>query len=582
MKKLLLLVSIVAGSALGLNTINGHRGWLVTYSGLCESMGMMSLNANTYFYQGAAYRIYTRTDTAGNTITDTIQGTSMYLGPVASLAFAPWDYLEFSVLGKGTYEQFSPPTSDTIHTPYTSPTEDLYRNIGFSAKGGYPFYFGNFYFAPALEGFAYMDIVNTSNMNFGGHGIMSFGYGIFSLDINGGYTYYSASSNGLIDGTAAIGMELKNYLALSVEGIFSAPQDFSTQSLYVLPGMKLFYRTKSFVIGLNTGFSYGILRSNLEDPWQAVGGITIGYDFITEPGKKTITGIVKDSITGAPLSGATVRLKNNYANETFTDNQGAFILKTPKIDSVTIEHPDYNSKTVGVQKINGEWKIVDESVSQKKDKGEAILKPKKGNELSGTVTDYYTGNPIKALVRFTSYSSDTIIPSTWSDAVSGYFETEVVPGTYRVEVVAPGYKTAFKNILIRANQTTRIDFKLLREKKPIKKPKRLYFPSVYFNRGATIPTYYSYGKLLNVVDILRRNPNVSIEVRGYTDSVGRRDVNYRISIRRAQWVKNYLVSKGIAPSRIRVRGFGENYPRGDNRTIAGRRINRRVEIIAIQ
>ena len=72
-------------------------------------------------------------------------------------------------------------------------------------------------------------------------------------------------------------------------------------------------------------------------------------------------------------------------------------------------------------------------------------------------------------------------------------------------------------------------------------------------------------------------------VAGYTDSVGHEEYNYELGQRRATSVAGYLVgSKGIDPTQVRVVSYGASKPVADNDTRAGRRSNRRVEILVYQ
>lgn len=80
-----------------------------------------------------------------------------------------------------------------------------------------------------------------------------------------------------------------------------------------------------------------------------------------------------------------------------------------------------------------------------------------------------------------------------------------------------------------------------------------------------------------LADVLINNPDTNINIYGYTDSKGTDEYNLSLSDRRAASVKAYLISKGIASSRMNTMGMGEASPIASNDTEAGRAQNRRVE-----
>ena len=85
-----------------------------------------------------------------------------------------------------------------------------------------------------------------------------------------------------------------------------------------------------------------------------------------------------------------------------------------------------------------------------------------------------------------------------------------------------------------------------------------------------------------VVTIMKDHSDVSVNVEGYADAQGNDAYNMKLSEKRADYVINYLVKKGVAKDRLVKKFFGEANPVGDNATAAGRDQNRRVEIKTVK
>jgi outer membrane protein OmpA-like peptidoglycan-associated protein len=85
--------------------------------------------------------------------------------------------------------------------------------------------------------------------------------------------------------------------------------------------------------------------------------------------------------------------------------------------------------------------------------------------------------------------------------------------------------------------------------------------------------------LAKVAGILLAYPGLSVQVEGFTDSVGSDAYNQTLSDKRAETVKNFLVAQGVSPNNITSQGFGKNDPVADNSTALGRSQNRRVNMV---
>lgn len=100
---------------------------------------------------------------------------------------------------------------------------------------------------------------------------------------------------------------------------------------------------------------------------------------------------------------------------------------------------------------------------------------------------------------------------------------------------------------------------------------------ITFDTGQATIRKSSRGALLSVVATLKEYPDIRLEIVGHTDDEGNHDFNVQLSKDRAEAVRGYLVSQGVAAERVSARGVGPDEPIADNKTKAGRAKNRRIE-----
>lgn len=107
----------------------------------------------------------------------------------------------------------------------------------------------------------------------------------------------------------------------------------------------------------------------------------------------------------------------------------------------------------------------------------------------------------------------------------------------------------------------------------------LVLEGVNFDFDKAVIRPQDYAKLDQDVEALKAWGDVDVEVAGHTCSIGTEEYNLGLSQRRAEAVRNYLVSKGVSADRLTARGYGESRPVASNATREGRAQNRRVELV---
>lgn len=118
--------------------------------------------------------------------------------------------------------------------------------------------------------------------------------------------------------------------------------------------------------------------------------------------------------------------------------------------------------------------------------------------------------------------------------------------------------------------------------KGCKIPEVVVLKGVTFESGSATLTQTSLIVLNDVAATLQRNPEIKVEIAGYSDDRGSVAFNKRLSEKRAISVLDYLINQGVASANLAAKGYGPADPIADNSTAEGRALNRRVEMHTIK
>jgi outer membrane protein OmpA-like peptidoglycan-associated protein len=118
--------------------------------------------------------------------------------------------------------------------------------------------------------------------------------------------------------------------------------------------------------------------------------------------------------------------------------------------------------------------------------------------------------------------------------------------------------------------------------KPVDTTTWFNFDRLLFDTGSATLQPSSQEQLGNIAAIMKAFPNAHVKIGGYTDNTGDPAANLALSEARAKNVMDALVAAGVDPSRLESKGYGDQYPVGDNSTEDGRAKNRRIALLVTQ
>lgn len=292
--------------------------------------------------------------------------------------------------------------------------------------------------------------------------------------------------------------------------------------------------------------------------------------------KIMLAGRVLNDKTQAPISGAGVTV--TYTGSTpvvlKSGSNGNYETRIPEIDQykVAASAPGFLPReiSVSVPTLAGDTTLTTD----------VLLTPvAKKLLVTGTVLDKKTQNPVKSVVEFQPRADRKNVTKVEADA--GTFSQEVPRlGWYILTASAEGYINSTDSVQLESEELSPVTKDLYLQ--PIEVGLTVRLKNIYFDFDKTTLKSESYVELNKVVDFLKANPHVEIEISGHTDSKGSDEYNANLSQGRSQSVVDYLVSQGIDRARLSAHGYGESKPIDTNETEEGRANNRRVEFTVVK
>ena len=129
-----------------------------------------------------------------------------------------------------------------------------------------------------------------------------------------------------------------------------------------------------------------------------------------------------------------------------------------------------------------------------------------------------------------------------------------------------------------AHKDTTIIIKTVEDSNKLKAIKIVLGDAILFNTGSSTLSPTAQAALSRIAYNLQENPTTIMTIVGYTDNTGSYETNLNLSQQRADAVRNYLISQGVAANRLSAIGKGWDDPIAPNATAEGRAQNRRVEM----
>ncbi len=197
--------------------------------------------------------------------------------------------------------------------------------------------------------------------------------------------------------------------------------------------------------------------------------------------------------------------------------------------------------------------------------------------LMGSVKDFDDKSPLDARIIIKNRRDNSIVKEIPNNPSTGKFLVALpLDNSYEVTVRVKGY-LYFSEDYVGFGRDDKEVYSLNAKIKRIIENQTLVLEKVFFKQASSEMIGTSYDELDKLVQVLRENPGIEIEISGHTDNIGNPAKLIRLSRQRMEAVRTYLSNRGISKSRLEGKGYGGMHPIADNSDPEKRALNRRVE-----
>jgi outer membrane protein OmpA-like peptidoglycan-associated protein/tetratricopeptide (TPR) repeat protein len=205
------------------------------------------------------------------------------------------------------------------------------------------------------------------------------------------------------------------------------------------------------------------------------------------------------------------------------------------------------------------------------------IRPNKTLWIKGKVYDRKTASGLPSTVELIDLATRQTLSRVQTDELGNYLITLPVGKDYAFNVNRRGYLFYSDNYSLKGKSPDSTYEKNI-PLQPIEANAAVVLRNVFFDINKFDLKIESQVELDKLVQLLKENPTVRIQVEGHTDNVGKATDNLKLSQNRAAAVVKYLVTNGISVARLVPKGFGATHLIADNKTEEGRALNRRTEV----